>query len=38
MTMSTLLAGFAERILTLPGWWVLTLVFLLPVLEASAFV
>jgi len=31
-------AGFTDRILTLPAWLVLALVFLLPALEASAFV
>ena len=31
-------AGFADRILLLPGWLVLALVFLFPALEASAFV
>jgi membrane protein DedA with SNARE-associated domain len=33
-----LAAGFADTILTLPAWLVLALVFLLPALEASAFV
>jgi membrane protein DedA with SNARE-associated domain/membrane-associated phospholipid phosphatase len=32
------LAGLTDRILTLPGWLVLALVFALPALEASAFV
>ena len=32
------IAGFTEKILTLPGWLVLSLVFLFPALEASAFV
>ena len=31
-------AGFTDRILTLPAWLVLAFVFLLPALEASAFV
>ena len=31
-------ASFTDRILTLPAWLVLALVFLLPALEASAFV
>jgi membrane protein DedA with SNARE-associated domain/membrane-associated phospholipid phosphatase len=34
----TVAAGFTDRILTLPPWLVLALVFLLPALEASAFV
>jgi membrane protein DedA with SNARE-associated domain/membrane-associated phospholipid phosphatase len=33
-----LIASIADRILSLPGWLVLSLVFLLPSLEASAFV
>ena len=33
-----LLAGLTDRILTLPGWLVVTLVFAFPALEASAFV
>src|SRR5258705_12768842 len=33
-----LAAGVTDRILSLPGWLVLALVFLLPALEASAFV
>jgi membrane protein DedA with SNARE-associated domain/membrane-associated phospholipid phosphatase len=33
-----LLASIADRILSLPGWLVLSFVFLLPSLEASAFV
>src|SRR5215467_15110423 len=33
-----LAAGFTDRILSLPGWLVLTLVFAFPALEASAFV
>ena len=32
------LASITDRILTLPGWPVLALVFALPALEASAFV
>lgn len=35
---AVLTAGFADKILTLPAWLVLALVFLLPALEASAFV
>ena len=35
---AALAAGFIDRILTLPGWLVLALVFLVPALEASAFV
>ena len=31
-------AGFTDKILALPAWLVLALVFLLPSLEASAFV
>ncbi len=34
---AALAAGFADKILTLPAWLVLALVFLLPALEASAF-
>src|SRR5438552_11958765 len=33
-----LLAGITDRILMLPGWLVLALVFAFPALEASAFV
>ena len=38
MMSAPLLGSVTERILTLPGWLVPTLVFLLPALEASAFV
>src|SRR5690349_14138936 len=34
----SLAAGFTDRILSLPGWLVLVLVFAFPALEASAFV
>lgn len=34
----SLAAGFTDRILSLPGWLVLALVFAFPALEASAFV
>ena len=37
-TVHAVAAGFADRILLLPGWLVLGLVFALPALEASAFV
>src|SRR6266568_1395449 len=37
-TVHVVAAGFADRILLLPGWLVLGLVFALPALEASAFV
>ena len=33
-----LVAGITDRILSLPGWLVLALVFTFPALEASAFV
>lgn len=35
---AALAAGLADKILTLPAWLVLALVFLLPALEASAFI
>ncbi|HUZ56919.1 MAG TPA: bifunctional DedA family/phosphatase PAP2 family protein [Streptosporangiaceae bacterium] len=35
---AALAAGFVDKILTLPGWLVIALVFLVPALEASAFV
>jgi membrane protein DedA with SNARE-associated domain/membrane-associated phospholipid phosphatase len=35
---SGVIAGLADKILQLPGWLVLSLVFLFPALEASAFV
>ena len=38
MVTVSLAAGFTDRILSLPGWLVLVLVFALPALEASAFV
>src|ERR1700745_2836345 len=37
MTTVGLAAGFTDRILSLPGWLVLVLVFAFPALEASAF-
>src|SRR5215469_17069960 len=38
MATVVLAAGVTDRILSLPGWLVLALVFLFPALEASAFV
>src|SRR5215470_19322588 len=38
MATVVLAAGFTDRILSLPGWLVLALVFAFPALEASAFV
>ena len=38
MATMSLAAGFTDRILSLPGWLVLVLVFAFPALEASAFV
>ena len=38
MAIAGLAAGFTDRILSLPGWLVLALVFAFPALEASAFV
>src|SRR5690242_19957928 len=38
MATMSLAAGFTDRILSLPGWLVLALVFAFPALEASAFV
>jgi membrane protein DedA with SNARE-associated domain/membrane-associated phospholipid phosphatase len=38
MATVNLAAGFTDRILSLPGWLVLVLVFAFPALEASAFV
>src|SRR5690348_16693834 len=37
MATMSLAAGFTDRILSLPGWLVLVLVFAFPALEASAF-